>query len=297
MKLQCKIAALALSIIAFLASACSRRSADGDDRDLIVVSIEPQRYFLEQIAGDRFRIVTLMPGGSNPETFEPSVADRMDVDRSKIFFTTGFFPFENAAALTLSGDTKLVDTSAGIDLIYGTHDHGDNHSAFLHDENATSMADPHVWTSVRNARIICRTMADNISKLDPENAEEYSRNLARFTAHLDSLDQAFAARLASAPSRTFMVWHPTLAYFARDYGLEQIAVSSESKESSMKQLRQVIDEGRADSVKVFFHQTEYDSRQARAVADGIGATLVPLSPQSYDWEGELTRTVDAIAGS
>lgn len=252
---------------------------------------------LEKIAGDMFNIVTLMPNGNNPETFEPAVSDRMAVDRSRIFFTTGFFPFENALSLTLSGDTEMVNTSDSIDKIYGTHDHNDNHAEFLHQADAEQTPDPHVWASVKNARAICRTMADALVRIDPDNASEYEGNYQKYAAHLDSLDRAYAARLAGVTPRTFMVWHPSLAYFARDYGLEQLAVSSESKESSMKQLRKVIDEGRADSVRVFFYQTEFDSRQAQAVSDGVGATLVPISPQNYDWEKELTHIVDALAGS
>ncbi len=297
MKMPCKSSGLivASALLLLLMSACSRKDASTEDhRRLIVVSIEPQRYMLEKIVGDRFRIATLMPNSGNPEIFEPSVSSRMAVDRSRLFFVTGFFPFENAATLTLTGDTEAVNTSEGIKLIYGTHSHESEHSTFLHVDSADLTPDPHVWTSVRNARIMSRIMAEAVAKADPAHAEEYMTRYAAFDRHLDSLDKAFARRLEGVSPRTFMVWHPSLSYFARDYGLEQLAVSSESKETSMGQMRGIIDGARADSVKVFFYQTEYDSRQAKAINSGVGSRLVPVSPQAYEWEDQLKSVVDAL---
>lgn len=298
MKLQCiptYVSAIAVSALMTFAGGCKAKSAgDADNRDLLVVSVEPQRYILEKIAGDRFRIVTLMPNGSNPETYEPAISSRMAVDKSRIFFTTGFFPFENAASLTITPPTRLVNTSNGIDFLYGTHNHDTDHSAFLHTDSARLTPDPHVWTSVRNAQIMAANMAGALMETDPDNADEYRENLNAYTSHLDSLDRTFAARLSSANPRTFMVWHPSLGYFARDYDLEQLAVSSESKETSMGDMRRIIDHGRADSVKVFFYQAEYDSRQAKAISTGVGSKLVEVSPQAYDWEAELSRIIDVL---
>lgn len=296
MKFKCKnglIAAAALMSI-LLSSSCTRRASAGDDRPLLVVSVEPQHYILDNIVGDRFRIVTLMPDGGNPETFEPTVDDRMAVDKSRIFFTTGFFPFENAAALTITSGTRLVNTSRGIDLIYGTHSHEREHSTFLHVDSSRLAPDPHVWTSVRNARRMARNMAAAVIAVDSVNADEYRSRLAAFDARLDSIDRSFSSRLSDVKPRTFMVWHPSLTYFARDYGLEQLSVSSESKEASMNDMRRIIDEARADSVKIFFYQAEYDSRQAKAINSGVGSRLVPVSPQSYQWETELNDIVNEL---
>jgi len=276
---------LCAAIMSAAAASCSKGNAD--PRPLITVSVEPQRYLVEQIAGDRFRIVTMIPNGENPEIFEPSVADHMAVDRSLIFFTTGFFPFESAAALSVSDDTRVVNTSDGLELIYGTHSHSDGHTNFLHVDSAHRAPDPHVWTSLRNTRRMAALMADEIISIDPANADTYRTNLLNLDSHLDSLDRAIAARLDSMPSRSFLVWHPSLSYFARDYGLEQLAVSSDSRESSMPEMRRIIDEARADSVRVFFFQREFDSRQAQAINSGVGSRMVPIAPNSYRWLNQL----------
>ncbi len=275
-------------------TACSRSDAD-DARPLVTVSVEPQRYLVEQIAGDRFRVVTLMPNGENPEMYEPPVASRMAVDRSRVFFSTGFFPFESAAALAVSGSTAVVNTSEGIDLIYGTHSHADGHANFLHVDSAHRAPDPHVWTSVRNTRIMASRIAQGLIDADPDNADSYRTALGRIDRSLDSLDRVISEKLDTLPTRTFLVWHPSLTYFARDYDLEQLAVSADSRESSMPQMRRVIDEARADSVRVFFYQKEYDPRQARAINSGVGSHMLPIQPNSYSWLAQLDSIADELA--
>ena len=97
------------------------RSKNQDERPVIAVSIEPQRQMLEQLAGDKFRIVTLMPNGENPETYEPSSARRMDLGDAKAYFITGNLLFEENLRMSERDTSKFYDTSDGIDLLYGTH--------------------------------------------------------------------------------------------------------------------------------------------------------------------------------
>lgn len=290
---KCRYPMLAAAILALVGGASCGRSG-GDGRPLLVVSIEPQKYMLEQIVGDDFEIVTLMPNGDNPETFEPSMSGRVAVDRSKAYFTTGYFPFESNISVTAADPSSIISTSIGIEPVYGTHSHGGEHHTFLHADESHQIPDPHIWTSVRNARKMSRTMLETVSRIAPERESEYRERFNRFDRRLDSLDRSFAKRLDRMPNKAFLVWHPSLSYFARDYGLEQIAVGSEGKESSMNTLRRVIDRARADSVKVFFYQRDFDSRQAEAVNLGVGSRLVPVNPAGYEWEDEMKLIVDEL---
>ena len=274
-----------------------KSGGEKDERPVLAVSIEPQRQILEQIVGDRYRVVSLMPSGENPETFDPSPRRRIDVENAKAYFKTGYLIFENNLEMTAKDKSVFVNASEGIEPVYGTHSHDAAHSEFLpvdHDDDHALGADPHVWTSVRNARIMASNMTKRLVEIDPTNAAEYQKNLQRYDAHLDSLDQAFATTLSNARG-AFLVWHPSLSYFARDYGLEQIAVSSDTKETSIGTVRHIIDEATSDSVGVFFYQENIDSRQATTISAGIGARLVPYNPVDYNWEQQLSTIVDEIA--
>lgn len=262
------------------------------DKQLLMVSIDPQKQILEQIAGPAYKVETLLSRGANPETFDPSTAQRMAVDNACIFFATGVFPYENT--LAESSTTVFVDTSNGVDFIYGTHSHshhgdgGDNH----HDSKTP---DPHYWSSIEGAKNIASNMARAMIELYPDSALAVNGRLNRFNAHCDSLKTAINHTLASHYGRAFAVWHPSLSYFAREFGLKQISLGIEGKELSAKGLADAVDKARQENARVFFSQQEYDSRQAVAINDALGSHLVTVNSLDYDWEGQLKTISDEIA--
>lgn len=275
-------------------SACSRRAAD---KPVLMVSVEPQRAVLERLVGDEFEVASLLGRGSDPENFEPSMGERLRADAAEVYFATGVLPFEER--LRESSGTRFADTSEGVEFIYGTHSHaGGVHDHDCDDGHGHSGApDPHYWTSARGAKVIAANMAAVLAKLHPGMADSISARLNRAVAHYDSLDAALARRLAPVRSRSFAVWHPSLSYFARDYGMRQLTLGAEGKELSARALGEAISRARADSVAVFFYQEAVDSRQAGAMSAGIGSRLVRINPMAYDWEGQLILAADALAGT
>ncbi len=268
-----------------LAMALCGCSGTDDGRPVLTVSIEPQRALLEDIVGDRFEVQTLLTSGANPETFEPTLRARMDVDKSRAYFTIGGMPFETALASTLPSTVRLVDCAKGIKPIYNTHDHGDGHE---------HIADPHTWSSVRNARIIARNMYQAVVSIDKEGREYYSDRYDALEHRLDSIDRLWSEKLKTAPTRAFAIWHPSLSYFARDYGLQQISVGFENKEMPPSAMAHTAGEARRAGARVLFFQREYDSRQAQSMNQMLDARLVIINPLDYDWEGQLSIVVEAL---
>ena len=268
-------------------ASCSRNS---DGKDLILVSIEPQRMVLEQIVGDRYRVEALLANGADPETFDPTAADRMKVDRALLYFGTGVLPFEEK--LKQAAADRYVNSGEGIPLLYGTHGHHHD-DADGHEHH--SEADPHFWSSVGNMRLMAKNMRDAVARTDTAVAAQCGLRYDAYVQHLDSLDSRLRGTLAPVRDASFAVWHPSLSYFARDYGLRQLSLGMEGKDLSAKGLRGAIDHALADSVRVFFFQKEYDSRQAEAINDAIGSRFVIIDPLAYDWEEQLTLIADEIA--
>lgn len=273
------------------AAGCMRKN---DTAGAPVVSVEPQRVLLQSIVGDRHEVRTLLAKNANPESFEPTMQTRMALDKAPVYFSTGLLPFEQSLLGNLPANVLAVDCSQGIDLLYGTHGH--HHGDECRHGDCHSGADPHIWTSVRNARVMAATMARVMAEAEPENADYYMNNYKALDRHLDSLDRAFARRIGAVTSdrRAFAVWHPSLSYLARDYGLDQIAVGYENKEMSPRHLAEVTEEARRHNVRVFFFQSEFDSRQAESLNRAMGTRMISINPLGADWEAELNTVVDAI---
>ena len=286
-----KISGYLLVVVALavmMLSSCSRDHSS----NVLTVSVEPQRKLLSEIVGDKFEVETLMPRGANPETFEPTMRSRVSLDESPLYFAVGCLPFETKIVETLSDKARVVNTSAGIVPLYGTHSHDGECD---HDGHHHGEVDPHTWVSVKNMRVIARNMYDAVVKYDPDNKDYYTDRYNAVDRRLDLLDKAFAAKLDSAPGKAFAVWHPSLSYLARDYGLEQISVSFENKEMSPVRLAEVAEEAREHGVRVFFFQQDYDSRQAQTLNNAMNTRMITVNPLDYDWDKELTNVVDALA--
>lgn len=275
-----------MALIAMCCGCAKGSGAKSESKSVLAVSIEPQRKILQALAQPQFKVVAVLPRGANPETFDPTMAQRMDAASAVAYFTIGYLPFEGAIAAEVERKGRVVDSSAGIVPVMGTHSHGSH----THAE-----ADPHVWASLRNGKVIAANMAAALIELDPENAALYAGRCDSLCAVLDSLDAEVAESLPAGTA--FALWHPSLSYFARDYALKQIAVGQESKEVSVGKMAQVIDSAKADSVGVFFYQKEFDSRQAENICKEIGAEMVSINPLDYDWDLQLIEIANAIRKS
>lgn len=258
----------------------------------LAVSIEPQRFLLEQIAGPKWKVTTLLTSNSDPENFDPPVSVLRSAMGARAYFMVGGMPFEKkiVESMLQTSPIETIDCSQGIELLHGTHE-----SCAEHHHHDADDTDPHVWSSVKNARVMASNMLDGLIKIDPENTDYYRDNYSRLAQRLDSLDSAIASTLAPYSGKSFMVWHPSLSYFARDYTLEQIAIGMENKEMSAGEFRRRIDMARHHNASVLFLQPGYDAGRSAEVALQAGADTCTVNLLDYDFIAALSRVANAIA--
>ncbi|WP_175630600.1 metal ABC transporter solute-binding protein, Zn/Mn family [Bacteroides acidifaciens] len=296
------IRTLLLLSTCLLVAACTGRASKGSDgeteKPVITVTLEPQRYFTEAIAGDKFKVISMVPKGSSPETYDPIPQQLVSLGDSKAYFRIGYIGFEQAWMERLMNNTphiQVFDTSKGIDLILnnGDHDHGHGHGP--HDGH-THAVEPHVWNSTTNALIIAGNTYKALSQLDKANDAYYMARYDSLCQRIQHTDSLIRQQL-SAPeaAKAFMIYHPALSYFARDYGLHQISIEESGKEPSPAHLKELIDLCKEEDVHVIFVQPEFDKRNAETIAQQTGTKVVPINPLSYDWEEEMLNVAKALA--
>ena len=240
----------------------------------VVVSILPQKYFVERVSGSHVAVEVLASNGQDPHTFEPTPKQMAHLSEAQIYFQIGF-PFEEALLTKISdtfGNLKVVDTRQGIKL-----------RTEVGPGEPAGEPDPHTWLNPKLVKIQARNIETALAQLDPAHAAEYEKNLHAFQADLDRLDAELAAALAPFKGGEFFVFHPAFGYFADAYGLKQVPVEVGGKEPSAKELTALIDHAKKDGVKVIFVEPQFSSKTARAVAEAIGGAVVPLDPLNPDY--------------
>lgn len=270
-------------LIAILCGGCtSRRPADGEP---LYVSILPLRSLVQGIVGDDFDIEVLVPPGASPETFEPTPRQFVGLNKARMVFNVGLIDFENTLLAKVEDQAKVVDLSRGIELIAGTCSHGS------HGHTHTHGIDPHVWTSPRALQKMAENAYEAIREAYPDSVK-YETNYRLLQQELKALDERTAARIAASDVEYFIIYHPALTYYARDYGLRQIAIEADGKEPSAKQLTQIIRQAREDGVRRILYQSQFPASAVEVIARDIDAQYVEVDPLRED----VIANIEEITG-
>lgn len=278
---------ISLAVVAWLAGCASGNGRKRQrQRPVLTVSIPPQMYFVKAIADTMVEVNCLMEASADPETFEPSINQMLNLQKSEAYLPMGTLQFEKSLIEKLRQnrrDMPIMSMSEDIETLTGTHDCGHHHH---HDGDEE--ADPHVWSSVKNAKTIALNTLNALIAIDSVNEDTYRQNYGALMKNLDSMDRDFSQLFADEDvPHTFVVWHPSLSYFARDYGLKQLTIGTAGKESSVKGMQESIDRAGEEGAKIYFYQSEFDPGRAEAVGRSTGAEPVTINPMSGEWEQEM----------
>ncbi|MFZ6727738.1 metal ABC transporter solute-binding protein, Zn/Mn family [Alistipes dispar] len=273
-------------LIAGFLSACSPQPASQEKT--LYVSILPMRSLVKEIVGEDFRIEVLVPPGASPETFEPTPRQFIGLNEAQLVFNVGLLEFETALLDKIEDRTKIVDLSRGIVRIEGSCAHaGRNGSDHAHG------VDPHVWTSPRALQRMAENAYEAIHARWPDSAK-YTANHARLQEELRQLDLRTAEKIARSGIRYFIIYHPALTYYARDYGLRQEAVEADGKEPSAKRLTALIRQARKDGIGRILYQSQFPVSVVETIARDIGAECTEIDPLREDAIANIDSITDLI---
>lgn len=274
-------------LISFYAISCGRNNVDSGNK-IITVSIAPFRYFVEEISGNDFTVNVMVPAGADPHTYEPFPEQINKLRKSVAYISNGYLGFEmNWLDRFYETNSTMKRLSLGdrIDPLTSEHRHEGGH---------VEAADPHYWVSPRCALIMASSVKELLVELNPARKLKYETNYQLLVSKIQEVDNIARILFLNVPNRCFMIYHPNLAYVARDYGLEEIPVEFEGKEPSPSRMRELIDRARKDNLKTIFVQREYDTKNAKAIAGEIGAKVILIDPLSGNWLQSTTDIIDAL---
>ena len=266
----------------------------------VVATVAPVADLVAQVGGDRVSVDTLVPAGADAHTYEPRPSDVITLAGADAYLGIGLDlnggalrmaeeHLPSGSPLFLLGESALGDE----DLVFDhTHDHGHAHGGDDHghshgdDDHGHSHGDgdaglgpnPHVWTSLANARGLIRGITAALTELDPGGASVYAANADGFLADLDDLDAAVRVAVETIPAahRTLVTYHDAWTYFARDYGLDYATAvqPADFSDPSASEVRAVIDLVRELRVPAVFGSQEFPTPVLEAIAEETGARYV-----------------------
>lgn len=276
-----KIATFIICVL--LIVGCTTKS--DSDKKTIFVTITPMQSIIEEITAGDFDIEVIVPKGASPETFEPTPKQVTSFSDAELIFSTGLIDFEQSLIERIGGNAEVVNLSNGIELIAGSCSHG-NHK---HKHGV----DPHIWTSPRALRTMVTNAHKAIMAHYPDSVK-YTEATGRLLERINKLDNYCATRIKAEGVEAMMIYHPAYTYYARDYGIEQIAIEHDGKEPSLRQTTALIEKAKEHGVKAILRQPQYSEDKVRAIANDAGAEIITTDPLAEDILGEIERVTEII---
>ena len=251
----------------------------------VTVTISPYKYFVDQIAKGKVDVNVMVSNGNNPETYEPYAQQMMELSKSALYLKVGSIGFEQTWMKKLQDnapDMKVIDTSVGIKPA----------------KTPGGNIDPHVWMSCSNARIIAGNILKALCELEPKNKAFFEKNYQSLLSIIDKRDSTIKESFKKDPDlvRKFVIYHPILTYFARDYQLEQLAIEEEGREPSASQLKSLIERARKEKIKYCLIQAEFANRNTNTFIKESQTKAMNINPLQGEWNRAMQEAAAAVQG-
>lgn len=247
-------------------SACGSSDApppDAEDQIAVMASFYPLRFVAEEVGGDLVNVSTLTPDGVDAHDLEVSPAQvRALGDSELVVYASGFQPAVDEA-IRQNAPEHVVDAT-------------DYHD----DELVGSALDPHFWLDPTQLLGVADAVAEELSVIDPDNADTYRDRAEQLNDQLTELDQRYTDGLAQCERSTIIVTHEAFGYLANRYGFEQVGISGLDPEAepSPARIREIGDVAAREGVTTIFYEVLVSDRVARVIADDLGLEVDLLDP-------------------
>lgn len=296
----------------------------GFAKPLVSVSVPPQKHFVEKIAANTLDINVIIPAGVDEHNFDFKPATMQRLEKSDIYFTIGL-EFERVFADKFQSNfanLQVIDTGKDLRNLATSHthskdDHDEHHNHAGHDDHdhdehaqgkdehhahkhsnsheTHGASDPHIWLDPILVKIQASTIAKALIAKYPQHKALYETNLIQFQAELDALNAEISALFEKSKNKKFIIYHPSLAYFAARYHLVQIPVEIEGKEPKTKDLQRLVSVAKKENIKTIFVQKGFSQNAAKSLAKELKASVVELNHLSDDYNKNLLEIAKKIA--
>ncbi|MFI2752450.1 metal ABC transporter substrate-binding protein [Cellulomonas sp. P22] len=269
--------AVTLALAVLPLAACGTTPTDEDDGRLrVAASFYPLQFVAQQVGADLVDVSSLTPPGAEPHDLELSPRQVNELrDVGLVVYLAGFQPAVDDAVASTS-PAHVVDAAQVTPLVPFADEHVEE--ADGHDDHGT--LDPHFWLDPTLLVPVADAVAQQLSEIDPDHADDYAANSAALTQRLGDLDADYAQGLATCEQRVFVTSHTAFGYLADRYDLEEVGISGidPDAEPSPARLVEIRDVVAQEGVSTIFFETLVSPKVAQTFASDLGIEAAVLDP-------------------
>ncbi|WP_341547676.1 metal ABC transporter substrate-binding protein [Desulfitobacterium sp. THU1] len=305
---------LAVSLAIFIGGCSAEKPVSNLKQNVVITSISPLADLIKEVGGDRIQVVSLVPTGSDPHTYEPKADAVRQVATAKLFFANGVgqeYYLEDLISNSQNPGIRTVVLSEGLPILgveeydahkeEGTHTEGDGHDH--------SQGNPHLWLDVTNAQHYVEKIRDVLIETYPQDQEVFATNAQNYLLELESLDQWIQEQIQTIPEnhRQIIVYHNAWSYYTERYGLTVLrtVVSGEESEPLPQEYAQLFQLIEDHDVKAIFGEVGFNNKLILQLAQDTGIKVVDdlypdtlgVSPDTDSYIGIMKHNTNAFVSA
>ncbi len=282
----------------------------GADGLKIVTDIAPIGSLVEMVTNGLSKPEVLVSGAASPHGFalKPSQAAALQEADAVFWVSEQLTPWMETPLEALASGAITVELADSAPILReyreeAEHDDHEGHAAEKHaheEGHDHSGIDPHLWLDPQNAIAWLSVIAENLSALDPQNAEAYAQNAQTAAASLTALEAELKADLAPVSGRPFLVFHDAYQYFTEAYALTSVGSISlgDAAPTSAAHLSEIQHHVEETGAACAFSEPQFDPRLIAAVSTSLKvAELDPLGTNQAPGPDLYSATLRAMAAT
>lgn len=290
-----KALSVLLSILMIL-TGCSTQAPSSDLLN-IAVTIQPEIGMVKAVIGEhKANIIATIPPGNSPANYQPAPKELSRISDADVYFSIGVPAEHNILPKVVNPNTKVVSL---LDAVKEKHSlrHMEEHDHEEAEENSKvdeEGIDPHIWMSPKRVITMINTIVSTLSTIDPDHKDDYVKNGNAYITQLEELDREIRQTLSTSNLKGFIIYHPSMGYFADDYGLDMHVIEEGGKEATISSITKIVDLAKSQQIKVIFYQEEFDSKQAKLIAGEVGGQAIALDILSEDYLANMKKIIKLL---
>lgn len=290
--------AFLLILLLPLASCGKKEDSPSPQKPLVLVSVPPYVYFVNEIAQGLVDVETLVPTGANPHIYEATPKEVQRHRKAALWVYLGESLDKKILQFfrETKQDIQIVDVAQKIELLSYCHEESLNeeHSHDGHCHHGEG-ADLHIWLSPVLAKQQAQNIARGLTALLPEHKEQIEANLQAFLSKLDLLNEQISTLLASMQGKAILVSHPAFAYFCKDYNLVQLSIEIEGKDPLPKDVTEILLKAKSYNIQSVLFEPQYSNKGAELIAESMHLPTHLVDPYAENYVENLLGIAKVIA--
>lgn len=269
-------------------------SGTDNENILLFVTIPPQKEMAEAVGGEYVTVKTLVPPGADPHSYEPSPGTLEEISIADAYAIVGSgLEIENNWLDKITGlnpDLKVINCSSGVKFIESEAEEDDSGET-----NTNGHADPHIWLSVSNGKIMTENLKRGLTEIKPELRAEFESGAEDYLSRLDALNSEISEILEEKRGEYVLVYHPAWRYFAEEYGLKTISIEKDGKEPTPAGIKSVIDQAEEYNIKTVLISPQFSIKSAEVIAEETGSRVMTVDPLKEEYIQNLRETAGVFS--